>query len=89
MPNVIFDESGNFVIYASLLGIKVVNLVTNRVSRLLGKVENTERFMRVALYQVGTCYRLSSGHASWRWVTSLCLGCKHLLLGKDLHALLC
>lgn len=51
MPNVNFDESGNFVIYASLLGIKVVNLVTNRVSRLLGKVENTERFLRVALYQ--------------------------------------
>jgi len=23
-PNVIFDESGNFVIYASLLGIKVL-----------------------------------------------------------------
>jgi len=28
-----------------------VNLVTNRVSRILGKVENTERFLRVALYQ--------------------------------------
>ena len=31
---------------------QVVNLVTNRVSRLLGKVENTERFLRIALYQV-------------------------------------
>ncbi|KAL3152082.1 Peptidylprolyl isomerase, variant 2 [Trebouxia sp. C0010 RCD-2024] len=50
-PNAIFDESGNFIIYATLLGIKVVNLVTNRVSRILGKVENTERFLRVALYQ--------------------------------------
>ena len=29
----------------------MVNLVTNRVSRILGKVENTERFLRVALYQ--------------------------------------
>ena len=28
-----------------------MNLVTNRVSRILGKVENTERFLRVALYQ--------------------------------------
>ncbi|DBA81879.1 TPA: hypothetical protein ACH3X1_007594 [Trebouxia sp. C0004] len=50
-PNAIFDESGNFIIYATLLGIKVVNLVTNRVSRILGKVENTERFLRLALYQ--------------------------------------
>lgn len=56
-PNAILDESGNFVIYASLLGIKVVNLTTNRVARLLGKVENTERFLRIALYQV---LRLSS-----------------------------
>lgn len=49
--NAIFDESGNFIIYATLLGIKVVNLVTNRVVRILGKVENTERFLRIALYQ--------------------------------------
>ena len=28
-----------------------MNLVTNRVARILGKVENTERFLRVALYQ--------------------------------------
>eukprot|EP00884_Botryococcus_braunii_P007952 jgi/Botrbrau1/17158/Bobra.0157s0052.1 len=52
-PNVVFDESGNFIIYASLLGIKVVNVVTNRVVRILGKVENTERFVRIALYQGG------------------------------------
>ena len=31
--------------------LQVVNLVTNRASRILGKVENTERFLRVALYQ--------------------------------------
>lgn len=35
-------------------------MVTNRVARILGKVENTERFLRVALYQgipkqVGSC----------------------------------
>eukprot|EP00959_Pyramimonas_sp_CCMP1952_P225007 4704835-Pyramimonas_sp.AAC.1 len=49
--NAVFDESGNFVIYATLLGIKMVNIVTNRLSRLVGKVENSERFLRVALYQ--------------------------------------
>ncbi len=30
---------------------QVVNLVSNRVARILGKVENTERFLRIALYQ--------------------------------------
>ncbi|XP_051202469.1 peptidyl-prolyl cis-trans isomerase CYP71 [Lolium perenne] len=50
-PNAVFDESGNFLIYATLLGIKVVNLHTNKVSRILGKVENNERFLRIALYQ--------------------------------------
>ena len=50
-PNAIFDESGNFVLYATLIGIKVVNLVTNRCVRILGKVENTERFSKLAMFQ--------------------------------------
>jgi len=50
-PNAIFDESGNFILYATLLGIKVVNLVTNRCARIVGKVENTERFARLAMFQ--------------------------------------
>ena len=50
-PNAIFDESGHFLIYASHLGIKVVNLVTNQCPRIIGKVENTERFTRLALFQ--------------------------------------
>jgi len=50
-PNAVFDESGNFISYPSLLGIKVINLVTNQCVRILGKVENTERFLRIALYQ--------------------------------------
>ncbi len=37
--------------YPGLLGVKVVNLTSNAVVRLLGKVENTERFTRLALYQ--------------------------------------
>ena len=31
--------------------MQVVNLVTNRVCRILGKAENTERFLGLALYQ--------------------------------------
>ncbi|TDL23225.1 hypothetical protein BD410DRAFT_787555 [Rickenella mellea] len=48
--NAIWDESGNFVIYPTLLGIKVVNIVTNRVVRLLGKDE-TVRWLNLSLYQ--------------------------------------
>ncbi|KAK7469279.1 Peptidyl-prolyl cis-trans isomerase cyp15 [Stygiomarasmius scandens] len=48
--NVIWDESGAFIIYGSLLGIKVVNTVTNRVARLLGKDEAV-RFLNLSIYQ--------------------------------------
>ncbi|TRM64013.1 hypothetical protein BD626DRAFT_493498 [Schizophyllum amplum] len=48
--NAVWDESGCFIIYASLLGIKVVNVVTNRVARLLGKDEAV-RYINVSLYQ--------------------------------------
>lgn len=50
-PNAIFDESGHFILYATLLGIKVVNLTTNKVVKIIGLVENSERFLRIALYQ--------------------------------------
>jgi len=64
----IWDESGAFIIYPSLLGIKgelsfchdlsvitdassqVVNTVTNRVARLLGKDE-VVRWLNLSLYQ--------------------------------------
>ncbi|TFL06846.1 hypothetical protein BDV98DRAFT_556785 [Pterulicium gracile] len=48
--NAVWDESGEFVIYPSLLGIKVVNATTNRVVRLYGKDE-VVRFLNLALYQ--------------------------------------
>ena len=50
-PGAVFDDSGNFLLYSTLLGVKVVNLHTNKVVRVLGQVENTERFTHVALYQ--------------------------------------
>ena len=31
--------------------LQVVNMVTNKVARIVGKVENTERFERIALFQ--------------------------------------
>ncbi|CAI5477995.1 unnamed protein product [Closterium sp. Yama58-4] len=56
-PNAVFDETGNFIIYPTLLGIKVVNLHENKVARILGKVESNERFLRIALYQGGKAAR--------------------------------
>ncbi|THG98823.1 hypothetical protein EW026_g3435 [Hermanssonia centrifuga] len=48
--NAVWDESGAFILYPTLLGIKVVNTVTNRVVRLLGKDE-TVRWMQLTVYQ--------------------------------------
>lgn len=56
--NVCFDESSKFIIYSSLLGIKMVNTVTNKCVCLLGKDESV-RFLQVALYQ-GTPRKVSS-----------------------------
>ncbi|KAI3909834.1 hypothetical protein MKW92_050637 [Papaver armeniacum] len=50
-PNAIFDESSNFIIYATLHGIKIVNLETNEVKQILGKAENNDRFLKIALFQ--------------------------------------
>ncbi|OQR79520.1 peptidylprolyl isomerase domain and WD repeat-containing protein 1-like [Tropilaelaps mercedesae] len=48
--NLVFDDSGNFLLYSTLLGIKVVNIVTNRCVRILGKGEAL-RPLAIALYQ--------------------------------------
>lgn len=46
----VWDESGNFVLYPTLLGVKVVNTVTNKVARVIGKDE-TLRFLDLSLFQ--------------------------------------
>ena len=48
--NLIYDESGYFLIYASLLGIKFVNLKTQKVKRLLAQKEHL-RPLSIALFQ--------------------------------------
>ncbi|KAL3963945.1 hypothetical protein ACCO45_000949 [Purpureocillium lilacinum] len=48
--NIIFDESGNFIFYGSMLGIKVLNTYTNQVVRVYGKDEHF-RAVNLALYQ--------------------------------------
>lgn len=48
--NVIFDESGHFVLYGSLHGTKCINTFTNRVVRVFGK-EEPFRSLNLAMYQ--------------------------------------
>ena len=48
--NVVFDESGHFIAYGSLLGIKVINTLTNRVMKAYGRDEPF-RALNIALYQ--------------------------------------
>lgn len=50
VANAVFDESGHFLLYGTLFGIKVLNLKSNKVSRVLGKDESM-RFLHLALYQ--------------------------------------
>jgi peptidylprolyl isomerase domain and WD repeat-containing protein 1 len=44
-PSIGFDESDNFIYFGSLLGIKLINIKNHKLERLIGKVENTERFL--------------------------------------------
>ena len=48
--NVIFDESSNFILYGSLHGTKVINILTNRVVKVYGDTEPF-RFLNLSLYQ--------------------------------------
>ncbi|RZC32250.1 peptidylprolyl isomerase domain and WD repeat-containing protein 1, partial [Asbolus verrucosus] len=50
MANIVFDYSGHFIMYATLLGIKLVNLYSNKCVRIIGKNENL-RLLNIALYQ--------------------------------------
>uniref|UniRef100_T1J225 peptidylprolyl isomerase n=1 Tax=Strigamia maritima TaxID=126957 RepID=T1J225_STRMM len=48
--NITFDESGHFILYATMIGVKVINLYSSRCVRLIGKPENI-RFLQLAIFQ--------------------------------------
>merc|ERR1712048_785138 len=48
--NPVFDQSGYFILYSTLLGVKVINIHTNKCVNVLGKNDNV-RFLNIALYQ--------------------------------------
>lgn len=46
-----FDESGHFLLYPTLIGVKCVNVDTNALACVLGRVETGVRCTAIALYQ--------------------------------------
>lgn len=61
LANIVFDATGNFILYATLLGVKLVNLHTKRCVRIIGKNENL-RLLHISLFQ-GQLY--ASINVSW------------------------
>jgi peptidylprolyl isomerase domain and WD repeat-containing protein 1 len=48
--NVIFDETGHFILYGSMYGVKVINTLTNKVVKVYG-IEENFRPLWLCLYQ--------------------------------------
>ena len=48
--NVIFDETGNFILYGSMYGVKVLNTLTNKVKKWYGQ-EDSLRPLHLSIYQ--------------------------------------
>lgn len=48
--NIEFDCSGHFIVYPTMIGIKLVNIETNRCIRIIGKGDNL-RPLHVSLFQ--------------------------------------
>ncbi|XP_075167285.1 peptidylprolyl isomerase domain and WD repeat-containing protein 1 [Haematobia irritans] len=48
--NIIFDVTGHFLLYPTMIGIKMINIETNRCVSILGKTDNI-RPLHIALFQ--------------------------------------
>ena len=48
--NVVFDETGNFILYGTMYGVKVLNTFTNRIVKVYGQ-EESFRPLWIGLYQ--------------------------------------
>ncbi|KAI4839718.1 peptidyl-prolyl cis-trans isomerase [Plasmodium brasilianum] len=46
-----FDESNQYIIYSTFIGIKVVNFITNQLCYIIGKNETNLRYLSLSLYQ--------------------------------------
>ncbi|GAW81453.1 cyclophilin [Plasmodium gonderi] len=48
---IVFDESNQYIIYSTFIGIKVVNFITNQLCYIIGKNEMNLRYLSLGLYQ--------------------------------------
>ena len=48
---ILFDESADFLVYTTPIGIKIIDLKKNALVEVLGKFESSERFWNVAIFQ--------------------------------------
>lgn len=51
LNNILFDCTGHFILYPTLMGIKIINITTNRCINILGSTDNI-RPLRIGLFQV-------------------------------------
>lgn len=50
LANIQFDCSGHFILYPTMIGIKLVNIETNRCIKIIGKGDNV-RPLHVSVFQ--------------------------------------
>jgi peptidylprolyl isomerase domain and WD repeat-containing protein 1 len=50
LSNIVFDYSGNFILYSTMVGVKLINIFTNRCIKIIGKGDNI-RPLHLALFQ--------------------------------------
>lgn len=75
LSSILFDESGYFLLVPTMLGVKIINVFTNRLTKIIGKPENL-RILRLALFQVRIdAYRGNSKHeCSMNQISNSCAG---------------
>ena len=49
--NIQFDETNNYIFYSSILGIKLIDIRQDKLIKILGKSESSERFLTLVLFQ--------------------------------------
>ncbi|CDJ46062.1 cyclophilin, putative [Eimeria brunetti] len=49
--SLVFDSSSSFLLYPTLLGVKVLNILDNKVCRFIGRHEQGLRYLAIALQQ--------------------------------------
>lgn len=48
--NIVFDYSGNFILYSTMIGVKLINIHTNKCTNIIGRADNF-RPLQLALFQ--------------------------------------